>query len=69
MKTRVQEIAENLYMITLPLPFQMENVNVFAYVDHKDLTLIDTGPNLPGTFLKLDKSLNTIGFSIKHINR
>jgi len=69
MSDNIKEIRDNIYMITLPMPFRLEEVNVFICVDTDHLTLIDTGPNLPDTFSALEESIKTIGFSVKDINR
>jgi glyoxylase-like metal-dependent hydrolase (beta-lactamase superfamily II) len=68
MKTR--EIAEGLYMITLPMPFRLRYVNVFAALDDEQgLTLIDTGPNLAGVFPALEAALAQIGWSVEACRR
>ena len=69
MKPPIQEIAENFYMITLPMPFRLKHVNIFALVHDGRVALFDTGLNLPKTFSALEASLNAIKQSIKDIDR
>jgi len=65
----IKEIAENFYMVTLPMPFRLEHVNVIILVHDKGVALFDTGLNLAGSFSKLEDSLKTIGRSIQDIDR
>lgn len=70
MKMKIQEIAGELYMITLPMPFRLRYVNVFAAFDNEQgLTLIDTGPNMTGVFPALEASLAQIGRSVEACRR
>ena len=61
MKTQIREVAAGLYMLTLPMPFRLEHVNVFAALEEDGFTLIDTGPNLTGTFPALEADLDEFG--------
>lgn len=59
-----------LYMITLPMPFRLKYVNVFAaFDDERGFTLIDTGPNLTGVFPALEDALARIGRSVEACRR
>jgi glyoxylase-like metal-dependent hydrolase (beta-lactamase superfamily II) len=69
LKNSVQEIGEGLFMFTLPMPFRLKHVNIFAAVEDYGVTLFDTGPNLPGTFDEVEKCLKSIGKSIPDIRR
>jgi len=69
LKPPIQEIAENFYMITLPMPFRLKHVNIFAIVHDGRVALFDTGLNLPETFSALEASLDAIKQSIKDIDR
>jgi glyoxylase-like metal-dependent hydrolase (beta-lactamase superfamily II) len=65
----INEIADNFYMLTLPMPFRLEHVNVFLVVYDKKAALFDTGINYPETFPKLEALLETIGVSIYDIEQ
>ena len=65
----IQEIAAGFYMITLPMPFRLEHVNVFLIVHDKGATLFDTGLNISGTLPELEASLASVGLSIGNIGQ
>lgn len=65
----MEKIFENFYMITLPMPFRLKHVHVFALVHDGGVALFDTGVNSPETFLKLESFLKQIGRSIRDIDR
>ncbi len=49
-----------MYMITLPMPFRLKHVNIFAFLEEDGFTLIDTGPNLSGVLPALEVCLAQI---------
>jgi glyoxylase-like metal-dependent hydrolase (beta-lactamase superfamily II) len=65
----IQQIADSLYMITLPMPFRLEHVHVFVLIHDGSLALFDTGMNTPDTFSKLEEALERIGKSVHDIDR
>ena len=65
----VEKIAENFYMITLPMPFRLKHVHVFALIHNGKVALFDTGVNTPEAFTKLEGSLKSIGKTICDIDR
>ncbi|MEN6321655.1 MAG: MBL fold metallo-hydrolase [Syntrophaceae bacterium] len=65
----VEKIADNFYKITLPMPFRLQHVHVYALVHDDKVALFDTGMNTQETFSKLDGSLKTIGTNIRNIDR
>jgi len=69
LKPSMENIVENFYMITLPMPFRLKHVHVFALVHDGGVALFDTGVNSPETFLKLEGSLKKIGKTVKDIDR
>lgn len=69
MKTGVRKMAEGIFMITLPMPFRLKHINIFAFPEEKGYTLIDTGPNLPGVLPALETSLAEIGLRIEDCGR
>jgi glyoxylase-like metal-dependent hydrolase (beta-lactamase superfamily II) len=69
LKLPMERIFENFYMITLPMPFRLKHVHVFALVHDGGVALFDTGVNSPETFLKLESSLKRIGRTVHDIDR
>ncbi|MFA5183062.1 MAG: MBL fold metallo-hydrolase [Syntrophales bacterium] len=65
----MEEIHDNLYMITLPMPFRLMHVHAFIAVDDGEITLLDTGLNTPETFVLLEESLKRIGKTTHDIKR
>ena len=65
----LEEITDNLYMLTLPMPFRLMHVHAFVAVDNEGITLLDTGLNTPETFVRLEESLQKIGKTIHDIKR
>ncbi len=65
----VLEILGGLYRITLPMPFRLKEVNVFAALEEKGFTLIDTGPNMTGVLPALEEALAGIGQSVEACRR
>ncbi len=65
----IKEITENLYIITLPMPFRLKHVHVYALVHDGRIALFDTGLNTPETFSVLQAALARIGRSIRDIDR
>lgn len=55
-------------MITLPLPFRLNHVNVYALIHDGKVALFDTGIDLRGSLAELDASLKTISHSIQDID-
>jgi glyoxylase-like metal-dependent hydrolase (beta-lactamase superfamily II) len=65
----IDEISRNLFMITLPMPFRLKHVHVFALVHNDGVTLFDTGLNTPETVSILDESLKSIHRTVRDITR
>lgn len=65
----IKEIAGDFYMITLPMPFRLEHVNVYVLVHNGRMTLFDTGLNTPETFTTLEAGFKRIGRSLHDIDR
>jgi glyoxylase-like metal-dependent hydrolase (beta-lactamase superfamily II) len=65
LKTGIREMADGIVMITLPMPFRLKHVNIFAFPEEGGFTLIDTGPNLPGVLPALETSLTEIGLRVE----
>jgi glyoxylase-like metal-dependent hydrolase (beta-lactamase superfamily II) len=69
LKTGIREMAKGMVMITLPMPFRLKHVNIFAFPEEGGYTLIDTGPNLPGVLPALEASLEEIGLKVEDCRR
>lgn len=60
----IREIAEDLYMITLPMPFRLGHVNVYALMEKGGVHLFDTGLNMKNSLALLDGALQSRGYSL-----
>lgn len=69
MELGVRKISEGVFMLSLPMPFRLVHVNVYAFVNNGRVSLIDTGPNLPGVFPALEKYLGELGRAVPDIDR
>lgn len=65
----IREIAQDFHRITLPMPFRLSHINVYALTEEKRITLFDTGLNNPETFNTLEAALKRIGRTVKDIGR
>lgn len=65
----IKEIIRNLYMITLPMPFRLRHVHVYALVHDGKIALFDTGLNTPETFSVLETALKRINRTVEDIDR
>lgn len=63
----ISEIQENIYRITLRMPYRLKHVNAYLFAHGKELALFDTGLNMPGSYETLEKDLTDSGFNIKDI--
>jgi glyoxylase-like metal-dependent hydrolase (beta-lactamase superfamily II) len=68
-KNRIEEIAAGFYMLTLPMPFRLKYVNVFAAQGPEGVTLIDTGPQMEGVLPALETCLAGIGRRVEDCRR
>jgi glyoxylase-like metal-dependent hydrolase (beta-lactamase superfamily II) len=65
----IKEITRNLYIITLPMPFRLKHVHVYALLHQGKVALFDTGLDTPETFSVLETALKRIDRSIRDIDR
>ena len=65
----MEKIADDFYMLTLPMPFRLGHVHAFLLVHNGGITMFDTGLNTPETFRHLEGSLRLIGRGIADIER
>jgi len=62
-------MAEGIYMITLPMPFRLKHVNIYAFLEEDGFTLIDTGPNLDAVLPALEACLAEIDKRVEDCRR
>ncbi len=65
----IEEVSEDLFMITLPIPADMEHVHIFALVHHGKVSLFDAGLNTPEAVSGLEEALHTVGKSFRDVDR
>jgi glyoxylase-like metal-dependent hydrolase (beta-lactamase superfamily II) len=64
----IDRILPDLYRITLPMPFRLRHVHVYALLHEGKVALFDTGMNIPETYTVLDEALATLGKTTKDID-
>ncbi len=69
MDSLIKEIAGDFYSITLPMPFRLKHVHVYALVHNGRIALFDTGLNTQNTFDDLQEALAVIGRSSADIEK
>jgi glyoxylase-like metal-dependent hydrolase (beta-lactamase superfamily II) len=57
----IDQILPDFYRVTLPMPFRLRHVYIYALVHNGKVALFDTGINIPESFQVLDKALATLG--------
>jgi glyoxylase-like metal-dependent hydrolase (beta-lactamase superfamily II) len=65
----IDRILPDLYRITLPMPFRLRHVHVYALLHEGKAALFDTGMNIPETYNVLDDALATLGRTTKDIDQ
>ncbi|NPV05052.1 MAG: MBL fold metallo-hydrolase [Syntrophaceae bacterium] len=65
----IDRILPDLYRITLPMPFRLRHVHVYALLHDGRVALFDTGMNIPETYRVLDEALAALGKTTKDIDR
>ncbi|MGE5798931.1 MAG: MBL fold metallo-hydrolase [Syntrophaceae bacterium] len=64
----IDRILPDLYRITLPMPFRLRHVHVYALLHEGKVALFDTGMNIPETYKVLDEALATQGRTTRDID-
>jgi glyoxylase-like metal-dependent hydrolase (beta-lactamase superfamily II) len=64
----IDHILPDLYRITLPMPFRLRHVHVYALLHEGKVALFDTGMNIPETYKVLDEALETLGKTTKDVD-
>ena len=63
----INKISDNFYCITLPMPFRLKHVHVYALVNNQEVALFDTGFNISGFYEILERDLESIGQSMQSV--
>lgn len=69
MRASIQVVAPNLYRLSLPTPFAVGPVNVYAATDDRRLTLIDAGPRTKEARTALEDGLAVLGYTLPDVAR
>jgi glyoxylase-like metal-dependent hydrolase (beta-lactamase superfamily II) len=64
----IDRILPDLYRITLPMPFRLRHVHVYALLHEGRVALFDTGMNIPETYTVLDEALATLGKTTRDVD-
>ena len=63
----IEEIVNDFYMITLPMPFRLQHVHVFLLCHGDQAALFDTGLDTPENLLTFETALQKIGKKMQDI--
>lgn len=63
------EVAKNIYLVQLPLPFALRSVNCYLLQDHDGWSIVDTGLNTPQARATWQAAFASLGISPQAINR
>jgi len=63
----IEEITNDFYMITLPMPFRLQHVHVFLLCHGNRIALFDTGLDTPENLSTLAAALLKIGKTVQQI--
>jgi glyoxylase-like metal-dependent hydrolase (beta-lactamase superfamily II) len=63
----IEEIVNDFYMITLPMPFRLQHVHVFLLCHGDQVALFDTGLDTPENLLTLETAMQRIGKKVQDI--
>lgn len=63
----IEEITNEFYMITLPMPFRLQHVHVFLLCHGNQVALFDTGLDTPENLLTLETAMQRIGRKVQDI--
>ena len=61
------EVASNIFMIKLPLPFKLDHINCYLLKGKNGWTVIDTGLNYPPSTGAWEKALKDVGLKCSDI--
>ncbi|HEY0492585.1 MAG TPA: MBL fold metallo-hydrolase, partial [Candidatus Dormibacteraeota bacterium] len=63
------QVAEGIYRLELPMPFELRHVNVYLLRDGDDFTLIDTGLRTDESRQALERKLEELKVPLERIRR
>ena len=61
--SNVIEVADNLYRIQLPMPFELKHINTYLIKETNRLGLVDCGLDLPDSWAALDDGIRSLGIA------
>jgi glyoxylase-like metal-dependent hydrolase (beta-lactamase superfamily II) len=64
----IHQVFDKIYKIEIPIPFRLKSMNVYL-IDDSPRTLVDAGIKTEASLETLKKGLETIGYSLKSIER
>jgi len=62
-----REVASHVWRITLPIPFPLKTVNVYALIGERGWTLVDAGIGMPDTRATFKAGLELAGLHIERL--
>lgn len=62
-----REVAPGIWKITLPIPFPLRTVNVYALIDSDGWVLVDTGIGTPDARAAFAEGLQKAGLDLAHL--
>jgi len=62
-----RETGQNIWKLTIPIPFPLRDVNMYALVGPDGWALIDAGIGIPAARTAFSASLQQIGLQIEHL--
>src|SRR2546421_4264218 len=63
-----REVAPGIWKITMPIPFPLRTVNVYALVGKNGWAIVDTGLGIPEARVAFETGLQRARLSIKNLN-
>ncbi len=59
----VTEVADNIYSLRLPMPFELNHINVYLIKETNRLALVDCGLNLPDSWEALQQAFGILNLN------
>lgn len=63
----LEEVAEDVHLLKLPIPFEMGTVNVYLFRNGADLDLLDCGLNAPPSLELIRDALTQLGGRLRRL--
>jgi glyoxylase-like metal-dependent hydrolase (beta-lactamase superfamily II) len=65
--TEAREVVKNIWKFTIPIPFPLRDVNMYALIGRDGWALIDAGIGMPNSRAALQAGLQQAGLRIEHL--